>query len=67
MQLSCQDPRHGHIEKRNVKNIEEDYNKFVADGCVTSWQKFYHNVIHQKLLDIELEKVISILSPYFFA
>ena len=24
------------IEKRNVKNIEEDYNKFVADGCVTS-------------------------------
>ena len=35
-QLSCQDPRHGHIEKRNVKNIEEDYNKFVADGCVTS-------------------------------
>ena len=53
MQLSCQDPRHGHIEKRNVKNIEEDYNKFVADGCVTSWQKFYHNVIHQKLLDIE--------------
>ena len=67
MQLSCQDPRHGHIEKRNVKNIEEDYNKFVADGCVTSRQKFYHNVIHQQLLDIELEKVISILSPYFFA
>ena len=67
MQLSCWDPRHGHIEKRNVKNIEEDYNKFVADGCVTSRQKFYHNVIHQKLLDIELEKVISILSPYFFA
>ena len=32
MQLSCQDPRRGHIEKRNVKNIEEDYNKIVADG-----------------------------------
>ena len=67
MQLSCRDPRHGHIEERNVKNIEEDYNKFAADGCVTSRQKFYHNVIHQQLLDIELEKVISILSPYFFA
>ena len=66
MQLSCQDPRRGHIEKRNIKNIEEDYNKFVADGCVTSRQKFYHNVIHEKLLDIELEKV-SILSTYFFA
>ena len=56
MQLSCRDPRRGLIEKRNVKNIEEDDNKFVADGCVTSRQKFYHNVIHEKLLDIELEK-----------
>ena len=41
------------IEKRNANNTEEDYNKFVADGCVTSWQKFYHNVIHEKRLDIE--------------
>ena len=66
MQLSYQDPRRRHIEKRNLENIEEDYNKFVADGCVTSRLKFYHNVIHVKLLDIELEKV-SILSTYFFA
>ena len=49
-----------------MKNIEEDYNKFVADGCVTSWQKCYHNVIHEKLLDIELEKVNK-LSTHFLA
>ena len=60
MQLSCQDPRRGHIEKRNVKNIY----KFVAHRCDTSRQKFYHNVIHENLLDIELEKV-STLSTYF--
>ena len=66
MQLSYQDPRRGHREKRNLENIEEDYNKFVADGCVTTRLKFYHNVIHVKLLDFELEKV-SILSTYFFA
>ena len=66
VQLSCQDPRRGHLEQRNLKNIEEDYKKFVADGLVTSRLKFYHNVIHVKLLDIELEKV-SILSTYFFA
>ena len=66
MQLSYQDPRRGHIEKRNLENIEEGYKKFVADGCVKSRLKFYHNVIHVKLLGIEMEKV-SILSTYFFA
>ena len=40
-----------------MKNIEQDYNKFVEDACVTSQQKCYHNVNHEKLLDIELEKV----------
>ncbi|CAH3149265.1 unnamed protein product, partial [Porites evermanni] len=55
--LEPQDPRHWQIEKRNMKNIEEDYNKFVADGCVTSRQKCYHNMIHEKLLDIELESL----------
>ena len=66
LQISCQDPHHWQIEKRNMKNIEEDYNKFVADGCVTSRQKCYHNVIHEKLLDIELEKVNK-LSTHFLA
>ena len=53
------------IEKGNLKNIEKDYNKFVADGCVTSWQKFYHNVIHEKPLDIELEKVSTYYQHIF--
>ncbi|CAH3103928.1 unnamed protein product [Pocillopora meandrina] len=55
MQVSCH--KHRHAEKRSLENIQEDYDKFVADGSVTSRQKFYHNVIHEKLLDIELDKV----------
>ena len=54
-QVSCH--KRGHAEKRSHENIQEDYDKFVADGSVTSRQKFYHNVIHEKLLDIELDKV----------
>ena len=54
-QVSCH--KRGHAEKRSLENIQEDYDKFVADGSVTSRQKFYHNVIHEKLLDIELDKV----------
>ena len=55
MQVSCH--KRGHAEKRSLENIQEDYDKFVADGSVTSRQKFYHNMIHEKLLDIELDKV----------
>nr|XP_058961399.1 uncharacterized protein LOC131788329 [Pocillopora verrucosa] len=54
MQVSCH--KHGHAEKQSLENIQEDYDKFVADGSVTSRQKFYHNVIHEKLLDIQLDK-----------
>ena len=50
MHVSCH--KLGHAEKQSLENIQEDYDKFVADGSVTSWQKFYHNVIHKKLLDI---------------
>ena len=55
MQVSCHKPGHG--EKQSLENIQEDYDKFVADGSVTSWQKFYHNVIQEKLLDTELDKI----------
>lgn len=55
MQVSCH--KHGHTELPTLENIQEDYEKFVADGSVTSQQKFYHKVIHEKLLDIELDKV----------
>ena len=55
MQVSCH--KRGHAEKRSLENIQEDYDKFVADGSVTSWQKFYHDVIREKLLDIKLDKV----------
>ena len=50
----------------NGKEKYEDYNKFGADGCVTSQQKCYHNVIHEKLLDIDLEKGNK-LSTHFLA
>ena len=50
MHVSCH--KLGHAEKQSLENIQEDYDKFVADGSVTSWHKFYHNVIHKKLLDI---------------
>lgn len=46
--------------KRGLQNIQADHDQFVADGSCTSRQKFYHNVLHQKLLDIELDKVIII-------
>lgn len=55
MQVSCH--KHGHTELPTLENIQEDYEKFVADGSVTSQQKFYHKVIHEKLPDIELDKV----------
>ena len=55
MQVSCH--KREHAEKRSLENIQEDYDKFVTDGSVTSRQKFYHNVIHETLLDIELDKV----------
>ena len=55
MQVFCH--KRGHAEKRSLENIQVDYDKFVADGSVTSRQKFYRNVIHKKLLDIELDKV----------
>ena len=48
-----------------MKTIE-DYNKFGAHGCVTSQQKCYHNVIHEKLLDIDVEKGNK-LSTHFLA
>lgn len=54
MQVSCH--KHRQTELPTLENIQEDYNKFVADGSVTSQQKFYHKVIHEKLLDIELDK-----------
>ena len=54
-QVSCHKP--GHAEKWSLENIQEDYDKFVEDGSVTSQQKFYHNMIHEKLLDIEFDKV----------
>ena len=44
-----------------VQNMKEDYAHFVADGSCTSRQKLFHNVIHDKLLDIELDKVIIFL------
>lgn len=55
MQVSCH--KHGHTELPTLENIQEDYEKFVADSSVTSQQKFYHKVIHEKLPDIELDKV----------
>ncbi|PFX15460.1 hypothetical protein AWC38_SpisGene20315 [Stylophora pistillata] len=54
MQVSCH--KHGHTELLALENIQEDYDKFVADGSVTSQQEFYHKVIHKKLLDIEFDK-----------
>ncbi|XP_022782751.1 uncharacterized protein LOC111323624 [Stylophora pistillata] len=47
MQVSCY--KREHAEKRSLENIREDYDKFVADGSVTSRQKFYHNVTHEIL------------------
>ncbi|KAL9977597.1 hypothetical protein ACROYT_G015019 [Oculina patagonica] len=43
--------------KKPLENTQEDYDQFVADGSWASRQKFYHNVTHDKLLDIELDKV----------
>ena len=58
MQLPRSDPqRAGVIEKRTLQNIQDDYEQFVADGPCSSRQKFYRNAIHEKLLDIELDKV----------
>ena len=34
MQVSCHKPGHG--EKQSLENIQEDYDKFLADGSVTS-------------------------------
>ncbi|KAL9977598.1 hypothetical protein ACROYT_G015020 [Oculina patagonica] len=57
MQLSRSNPQRRLIEKRTLENIQEDYDQFAADGSWVSRQKFYHNVTHCKLLDIELDKV----------
>ena len=66
MQLPRSDPqRAGVIEKRTLQNIQDDYDQFVADGSCSSRQKFYHNAIHEKLLDIELGNVkICFSSPH---
>lgn len=58
MQLPHSDPQQCVMEKRTMQNIQEDYDQFVADGSCMSRQKLFHNVIHDKLLEIELEKVI---------
>ena len=34
MHVSCH--KLGHAEKQSLENIQEDYDKFVADGSVTS-------------------------------
>ena len=59
MQLPRSDPQRGHVGRRTLQAIQEDYDKFVEDGSCTSRQKFYHNVIHERLLDIDLDKVIN--------
>ena len=58
MQLPRGDPQRGLIEKRTMQNIQEDYDQFVADGSCMSRQKLFHNVVHDKRFEIELEKVI---------
>ena len=55
MQLPRNDPQRAQIQNRTLDNIQKD--PFVADGSCTSRQRLYHNVLHEKLLDIELDKV----------
>lgn len=57
MQLPRNDPERAQIENRTLENIQEDYDQFVADGSNTSRQRLFHNVLHERLLDIELDKV----------
>lgn len=65
MQLPRSDPqRAGVIEKRTLQKIQDDYDQFVADGSCSSCQKNFHNAIHEKLLDIELDKVKILPSPH---
>lgn len=57
MQLPRNDPQRAQIQNRTLDNIQKDHDQFVADGSCTSRQRLYHNVLHEKLLDIELDKV----------
>lgn len=52
MQLARNDSQRGTIQKRMLATIEDDYRKFVEDGQ----QKFFNYVIHEDLLDIDLDK-----------
>ena len=61
MQLARNDSQRGTIEKRTLATLENDYRKFVEDGSITSQQKFFNNVIHENLLDIDLNKVQYLL------
>lgn len=42
---------------RTLENIQEDHKAYVADGSRPSRQRLFHNVLHEMLLDIELERV----------
>ena len=37
-----------------LQTIQEDYHKFVEDGFRTSRQKSFQNVIHKRLLNIDV-------------
>lgn len=52
MQLARNDSQRGTIQKRMLATLEDDYRKFVEDGQ----QKFFNYVIHENLLDIDLDK-----------
>ena len=68
MQPSRNDSQRDNIEQRTMENLQEDYNKFVEDGSCASRQKFFYNVLHKKLLDIDLDKVcFTVLSNDFFS
>lgn len=57
MQLPQNDSQRGNTEERTLVTLQKDYNKFVEYGSCTSWQKFFHNVIHENLVDTDLDKV----------
>ena len=65
MQLPRSDPQRGHVGRQTQQAIQEDYDKFVEDGSCTLRQKFFHNVIYERLLDIDLDKVIIITKLFF--
>ena len=53
--------RHTELHSCPIVILSEEYSHFVADGsCKRRWNLF-HNVTHDKLLDVELDKVIICL------